>query len=70
MQRLAVATGIFSNKDIMIFDEPTSGLDYANMIEISNLIKKISDNKIIFIITQDDEFLLHCCTKKINLDLP
>lgn len=70
MQRLAVATGIFSNKDIMIFDEPTSGLDYANMIEISNLIKKISDNKIIFIITQDDEFLSHCCTKKINLDLP
>ena len=40
------------------YDEPTSGMDYANMIKISELIKKYRNkDKIIFIVSHDIEFL-------------
>ena len=30
-ERLAVADGCLSGKELLIFDEPTSGLDYGHM---------------------------------------
>ena len=55
MQRLAVAVGMLMNREIIILDEPTSGLDYLNMMQISEVIKEFSKNKIVFIVTHDKE---------------
>jgi ABC-2 type transport system ATP-binding protein len=46
-QRVGIAQAIIHNPPILILDEPTSGLDPNQMIEIRNLIKKISPQKII-----------------------
>lgn len=46
-QRVGIAQAIIHNPSILILDEPTSGLDPNQMIEIRNLIKKISPQKII-----------------------
>lgn len=63
-QRLAVATGVLSRKKVIIFDEPTSGLDYAHMIEVSDIIKELSQRgHIILIISHDTEFINLTCTK-------
>ena len=40
-QRLAIASCLLGNPDIMVFDEPTNGLDPVGIAEIRELIKKI-----------------------------
>ena len=67
MQRLAVAVGILMNREIIIFDEPTSGLDYLNMLEISEIIKKFSKGKIVFIVTHDTELIDNTCNKLLEI---
>lgn len=62
-QRVAIASAIASEKDIIILDEPTSGLDYNNMKEVANQINNLKVNgKTIFLITHDPELLYLCCT--------
>lgn len=57
-QRLAIASVLYDESTFIFFDEPTSGMDFANMVQISKLIKEAShENNIIFIISHDVEFL-------------
>lgn len=67
MQRLAVAVGILMNREIIIFDEPTSGLDYLNMLEISEIIKRFSKGRIVFIVTHDTELIDNICNKLLEI---
>ena len=68
-QRLAVATAILSDKDVLVFDEPTSGLDYHRMLEVSNMIRKLNDeNKVIIIVSHDFEFLGRTCDKIFDME--
>ncbi|MBF7019916.1 ATP-binding cassette domain-containing protein [Staphylococcus sp. 18_1_E_LY] len=62
-QRIAIATAILSDKEIIIFDEPTSGLDLYHMKKIAEMIKDLHDQgKQIFIITHDKSLILEICT--------
>ncbi|ASS37492.1 ABC transporter ATP-binding protein [Mogibacterium pumilum] len=57
-QRVAIASVLCKNSKFVFFDEPTSGMDYYNMMNISKLINECkSDDKIIFIVSHDQEFL-------------
>ena len=57
-QRVAIASVLCKNSKLVFFDEPTSGMDYYNMMNISDLIYDCkSGNKIIFIVSHDQEFL-------------
>ncbi|MDO5718413.1 MAG: ATP-binding cassette domain-containing protein [Tissierellia bacterium] len=57
-QRVAIATAILSGSELICYDECTSGMDYMSMIKISDGIKNsINSEKIIFIISHDNEFL-------------
>ena len=68
-QRLAVATAILSDKNVLVFDEPTSGLDYHRMLEVSNMIRKLNDeNKVIIIVSHDFEFLGRTCDKIFDME--
>ncbi len=67
MQRLSVALGMLMDREIIILDEPTSGLDYTNMLEISKVIKEFSNNKIIFIVTHDNELIDSTCNKLLEI---
>lgn len=50
-QRLGIATTLIGNPDLLMLDEPINGLDPAGVIEIRNLLKKLStyENKTILI---------------------
>ena len=68
-QRTAIASGIASDKSVMIFDEPTSGLDLVHMKQVSDEIKKLRDmGKTVFIVTHDMEFILSCCDHIVRLE--
>ncbi|MFL5809609.1 MAG: ABC transporter ATP-binding protein [Flavisolibacter sp.] len=41
-QRLAIASCLLGNPDVLVFDEPTNGLDPAGIAEIRELMKELS----------------------------
>ncbi len=52
-QRVAIARALVKNPNIMIADEPTGNLDSANTLEIMNIIKTISRDKLIILVTHE-----------------
>jgi len=50
-QRVGLAAAVVHNPAVMILDEPTTGLDPVQVVEIRNLIKELSKNKIILLST-------------------
>ena len=68
-QRVAIASGVSSNRDLIVFDEPTSGLDYRQMLAVSATLKALAScGKTLFVITHDPELVLNCCHHVIRMD--
>ncbi|QDR79887.1 ABC transporter ATP-binding protein [Sporomusa termitida] len=67
-QRVTIAVAIVKGADILIFDEPTSGLDAENMRRVASLLQRVAaKGKAVFVITHDYEFIVHTCTRIVNL---
>lgn len=67
-QRVAIASALLSDKEVIIFDEPTSGLDYRNMQIFGDLLRDLKDmNKIIIVITHDVELAAEWCDTIIQV---
>ncbi|GMK37718.1 hypothetical protein PCCS19_07720 [Paenibacillus sp. CCS19] len=54
-QRAGIARAIAKNPDMIIADEPTGNLDSRNTVEIMNIIKKISEQKLVVLVTHERE---------------
>ena len=52
-QRVAIARAIVKNPKIIIADEPTGNLDSANTLEIMNLIKAFSKERLVILVTHE-----------------
>lgn len=52
-QRVAIARAIVKNPSIVIADEPTGNLDSKNSLEIMNIIKAISKEKLVILVTHE-----------------
>lgn len=52
-QRVAIARALIKNPKIIIADEPTGNLDSKNTLEIMNIIKQISKEKLVVLVTHE-----------------
>jgi len=52
-QRVAIARALVKAPKIIIADEPTGNLDSVNTIEIMNIIKKISKERLVVLVTHE-----------------
>ncbi|MCR5540503.1 MAG: ABC transporter ATP-binding protein [Ruminococcus sp.] len=68
-QRTAIASGIASEKPVMLFDEPTSGLDLVHMQQVAKeLIELRESGKTIIVVTHDLELILLCCDHILHME--
>lgn len=54
-QRVGIARAIVKNPAIVIADEPTGNLDSKNTLEVMNIIKAISVDKLVILVTHEEE---------------
>ena len=55
MQRVAIARAIVNDPDILLADEPTGALDSDTSVQIMNILKEISEDKLIIMVTHNPD---------------
>ncbi|MFA6866518.1 MAG: ABC transporter ATP-binding protein [Clostridia bacterium] len=54
-QRIAIARALLKNSNVILADEPSGNLDSENEKKIFNILKKVSKEKLVLIVTHDNE---------------
>lgn len=54
-QRVAIARAIVKDPEVIIADEPTGNLDSKNTIEVMNIIKSLSRDRLVILVTHERE---------------
>ena len=67
MQRVAIARSLVNNPDIILADEPTGALDSKTSIQIMDLIKEISKEKLVIMVTHNKELANNYSNRIIEL---
>ncbi len=66
-QRVSIARAIVKNPNIVIADEPTGNLDAKNSLEIMNIIKSISKDKLVILVTHEVELAKFYASRIIEI---
>ncbi len=66
-QRVAIARALINNPKIILADEPTGALDSVTSIEIMNLLKSFSKERLIIVVTHNKYLAKMYATRIINL---
>lgn len=66
MQRVAIARAIANDPDILLCDEPTGALDTETSVQIMKLIKKLSKNRLVIMVTHNPELAKEYATRIVN----
>ena len=67
-QRVAIASALLAEKRLLVFDEPTSGLDFKSMEATAELLRSISGECTVLIVTHDPELIDRCCTHILHIE--
>ncbi len=67
MQRVAIARALVNNPDILLADEPTGALDTDTSVQIMEILKEISKDKLIIMVTHNPEIATAYASRIIRL---
>ena len=67
MQRVAIARALVNDPDIVLADEPTGALDSETSKQIMEILKKISNDKLVIMVTHNPEIAEKYSTRIIKL---
>jgi len=67
MQRVAIARALINDPKILLADEPTGALDSKTSTQIMNLIKEISKDRLVIMVTHNSETAHEYSDRIINL---
>ncbi len=66
-QRVAIARALVNDPEILLADEPTGALDTVTSVQIMNLIKEISGERLVIMVTHNPELASEYSTRIIRL---
>lgn len=66
-QRVAIARALVNNPKIIIADEPTGALDSHTSIEVMEILKEISKEKLVIVVTHNDDLTIRYADRIINI---
>lgn len=66
MQRVAIARAIANDPDILLCDEPTGALDTETSVQIMELIKKLSKDRLVIMVTHNPELAEQYATRIVR----
>ena len=67
MQRVAIARALINDPDILLADEPTGALDSETSIQIMEILKEISKDKLIIMVTHNPDLAEQYANRTIRL---
>ena len=67
MQRVAIARALVNDPEIILADEPTGALDSETSLQIMRILKKISKNKLVIMVTHNPELAEEYANRIINI---
>lgn len=68
-QKIALASIIVTEPDVLILDEPTTGLDYAECMQIMNIVKELNEKETtVIMVTHDMELVLDFAKKVLVMN--
>lgn len=67
MQRVAIARAIVNNPEIILADEPTGALDSESGVEVMELLKEISKDHLIVMVTHNSQLADEYATRILNM---
>ncbi|MBR1988188.1 MAG: ABC transporter ATP-binding protein/permease [Clostridia bacterium] len=67
MQRVAIARALVNDPEIILADEPTGALDSKTSVQIMELLKEVSNDRLVIMVTHNPELANTYSTRIINL---
>jgi putative ABC transport system permease protein len=67
MQRVAIARAIVNNPTIILADEPTGALDTATSVQVMDILKEISKDRLVIMVTHNPDLAKEYSTRIVKL---
>ena len=66
-QRTVIARALAKDSPIILADEPTGNLDSETSKEIIDLLRRVSEDKLVIVVTHNFEDFEHCATRHVRI---
>jgi len=67
MQRVAIARALVNNPDIILADEPTGALDTETSVQVMEILKEVSKNRLVIMVTHNPDLAEEYSTRIIRM---